>query len=108
MGPDLLDIRNQTKENILFHIVVPDAEIAPAFTAYLAETKDGRSLSGIMASETPTSITLRGPLAQETSVLRADLAKLEAFPGSLMPGGLEAAMSPQDLSDLIAFLKGEK
>ena len=108
VGPDLLDIRNQTKENILFHILVPDAEIAPAFTAYVAETKDGRSLSGIMASETPTSITLRGPLAQETSVLRADLSKLEAFPGSLMPGGLEATMNTQDLADLIAFLKGEK
>ncbi|MCX8513090.1 MAG: hypothetical protein ORN83_15200, partial [Chthoniobacteraceae bacterium] len=64
--------------------------------------------SGIMASETPTSITLRGPLAQETSVLRADLSKLEAFTGSLMPGGFEAAMSTQDLADLIAFLKGEK
>ena len=108
VGPDLLDIRNQTKENILFHIVIPDAEIAPAFTAYIAETKDGRSLSGIMASETPTSITLRGPLAQETSVLRSDLVKMEALPGSLMPAGLDAAMSKQDLADLVSFLKGEK
>jgi putative heme-binding domain-containing protein len=108
VGPDLFDIRRQTKENILFHIVNPDAEIAPAFTAYLAEAKDGRILSGILVGDTPTSITLRGPLGVEASLLRADLAKLEALPGSLMPTGLEAGLSKQRLADLLAYLKGEK
>ncbi len=108
VGPDLFDIRRQTKENILFHIVNPDAEIAPAFTAYLAEAKDGRVLSGILVGDTPTSITLRGPLGVEASLLRTDLAKLEALPGSLMPTGLEAGLSKQQLADLLAYLKGEK
>jgi putative membrane-bound dehydrogenase-like protein len=108
VGPDLFDIRRQTKENILFHLVNPDAEIAPAFTAYLAEAKDGRVLSGILVGDTPTSITLRGPLGIEATLLRTDLAKLESLPGSLMPTGLEAALSKQQLSDLLAYLKGEK
>lgn len=108
VGPDLFDIRRQTKENILFHIVNPDAEIAPAFTAYLAEAKDGRILSGILVGDTPTSVTLRGPLGVEATILRSDLAKLEALPGSLMPTGLEAGLSPQQLADLLAYLKGEK
>lgn len=108
VGPDLFDIRRQTKENILFHIVNPDAEIAPAFAAYLAEAKDGRVLSGILVGDTPTSISLRGPLGVETSLLRADLAKLEALPGSLMPTGLEAGLTRQQLADLLAYLKGEK
>jgi putative membrane-bound dehydrogenase-like protein len=108
VGPDLFDIRRQTKENILFHIVNPDAEIAPAFTAYLAEAKDGHVLSGILVGDTPTSITLRGPLGLEATLLRADLAKLESLPGSLMPTGLEAGLSKQQLADLLAYLKGEK
>ena len=108
VGPDLLDMRNQPKESILFHIVVPDAEIAPAFAPYLVETKDGRTLAGILASETPASLTLRLPLGVEETVLRSNLSKLEAIPGSLMPAGLEAAMSRQDLADLLAFLKGER
>jgi putative membrane-bound dehydrogenase-like protein len=108
VGPDLFDIRRQTKENILFHIVNPDAEIAPAFTAYLAEAKDGRVLSGVLVGDTPTSITLRGPLGVEATLLRADLAKLESLPSSLMPTGLEAGLSKQQLSDLLAYLKGEK
>jgi putative membrane-bound dehydrogenase-like protein len=108
VGPDLFDIRRQTKENILFHVVNPDAEIAPAFTAYLAEAKDGRVLSGILVGDTPTSITLRGPLAVEATLLRTDLARLEALPGSLMPAGLESGLSKQQLADLLAYLKGEK
>ncbi|MFM9000674.1 MAG: PVC-type heme-binding CxxCH protein [Opitutia bacterium] len=108
VGPDLFDIRRQTKQNILFHIVNPDAEIAPAFTAYLAEAKDGRVLSGILVGDTPTSVTLRGPLGVEASLLRSELAKLEALPSSLMPTGLEAGLNKQQLADLLAYLKGEK
>jgi putative heme-binding domain-containing protein len=108
VGPDLLDIRKQTKENIVFHIVSPDAEIAPAFTAYTCELKDGRMFAGILASETPTSVTIRQPGGTEESVLRADIKALAAMPNSLMPTGLDAAISPQDLADLLAFLKGEK
>jgi len=107
VGPDLFEMRNQPKENILFHIVVPDAEIVPAFSGYVAETKDGRTLSGVLAAETPTSLLLRMPGGAEETLLRANVVKLEALPGSLMPPGLEAAMSSQDLADLLAFLKGE-
>lgn len=108
VGPDLFDIRNQPKENILFHIVVPDAEIAPAFAPYMVETKNGRTLAGLLASETPTSVTVRMPLGQEEVILRNDVAKIEAMPNSLMPTGLDTAMSPQDLADLLAYLRGEK
>jgi putative membrane-bound dehydrogenase-like protein len=108
VGPDLLDIRNQSKENILFHVIVPDAEIAPAYASYTIETKEGRGLAGILSSETPTSVTIRMPLGQEESVLRSNIARIEALPNSLMPSGLEAALKPQDLADLIAFLRGEK
>jgi putative membrane-bound dehydrogenase-like protein len=108
VGPDLLDMRNQPKESILFHLIVPDAEIAPAFSTYLAETKDGRTLSGVLVSETATSVQLRMASGAEETLLRTQLAKLEALPNSLMPAGLEAAMSQQDLADLLAFLKGER
>ena len=108
VGPDLFDIRNQPKDIILFHIVMPDAEIAPAFAAYACETKDGRAFAGILASETPVSVTLRQPGGAEETVRRSDVKSLTPLPGSLMPPGLDAAMSPQDLADLLAFLKGEK
>ena len=107
VGPDLLDIRSQPKESILLHIVVPDFEIAPGFAATNVEMKDGRVLSGIVISDTPESITLRQPLGVEENLLRANITSLTASEHSLMPPGLEAAMSKQDMADLLSFLKGE-
>ncbi len=111
VSPDLLDMRNQPKENILFHIVAPDAEIAPAFAAYTCETKNGRSFAGILMSETPASITVRQPGGAEETVLRATRSKPAhralACRARLMPTGLDAAMSAQDLADLLVYLKGD-
>jgi putative heme-binding domain-containing protein len=107
VGPDLLDIRSQPKESILLHIVVPDFEIAPGFAASVVELKDGRTVVGIVISDTPDSITLRQPLAVEETIPRANIVSLTASDHSLMPPGFEAAMSRQDMADLLAFLKGE-
>ena len=107
VGPDLLDARNQTKEAVLMHIVVPDYEIVPAFAASNVELKDGRLLAGIVISDTPESITLRQPLGVEENIPRSNIASLTASEHSLMPPGLEATMKPQDLADLLSFLKGE-
>jgi putative membrane-bound dehydrogenase-like protein len=107
VGPDLLDIRSQPKESILLHIVVPDFEIAPGFAASMVELKDGRILAGIIISDTAESITLREPLAVEENILRSHIASLTASEHSLMPAGLEAVMSKQDMADLLSFLKGE-
>jgi putative heme-binding domain-containing protein len=107
VGPDLLGMRNQPKESILLHIVVPDYEVITAFAASNVELKDGRILAGIIISDTPESVTLRQALGVEENIPRANIKSLTASEHSLMPGGLEATMKPQDLADLLSFLKGE-
>jgi putative heme-binding domain-containing protein len=107
VGPDLMDARKQPKESVLMHIVVPDYEVIAAFAASNIELKDGRILAGIITSDTPESITLRQPLGVEENIPRANIASLTASEHSLMPAGLEATMKPQDLADLLSFLKGE-
>ncbi|HND52698.1 MAG TPA: c-type cytochrome, partial [Pirellulaceae bacterium] len=42
VGPDLFSIRNQPKEAILLHIVIPEHEITQGYAAYVVTTKDGR------------------------------------------------------------------
>ena len=107
VGGGLFGIRNQPKETILLHILVPDREITTGFAAYSLLTKDGRSLSGLVASETPTSITLRQPLGKEETLLKADIEELLASTKSLMPEGLEKTISREEFADLLAYLKGE-
>ena len=107
VGPDLFGMRNQPKEAILLHIIVPEYEVLPAFAGYEVETKDGRVLSGIIAAETPSSITLRMAQGQEETLARTAIASLRATGLSLMPQEIEKNMSRQDMADLLAYLKGE-
>lgn len=107
VGPDLTGIRNQPAEVMLLHIMVPEYEIMPIYTAYNVETKGGDSFTGLLAAESPTSITLRMAQGIEEAILRADIASMATSQFSLMPGEMEKAMAREEMADLIAFLKGE-
>lgn len=107
VGPDLFSIRNQPKESILLHIIVPDYEIVPGFTAYNVELQDGSSYSGLIISETDASLTLRLPGGVEQNILRTNVKSLQSSKISLMPAELEKTMTRQELADLLAYLKGE-
>ena len=106
VGPDLTGIRNQPKDVLLLHIIVPEYEIMPTYTCYNVETKDGETMTGLLAAETPNTITLRQALAHEVTLQRANIASMTASTLSLMPDELEKTMSKQDLADLLDFLKG--
>ena len=70
----------------------------------MIETNTGESYSGMIANESPSSITLRGPNGTETVVLRSQIARLRASGQSVMPEGLEVGLTPQGMADLIEIL----
>ncbi|MDB6059536.1 MAG: putative rane-bound dehydrogenase domain protein, partial [Verrucomicrobiales bacterium] len=107
VGPDLTGIRNQPKQNLLLHIIIPEYEIMPTYTLYNVETKDGESYSGLLANDSASTITLRQAAGVEQKVPRANIATMSSSRLSLMPQELEKTMSRQDMADLLAFLKGE-
>jgi putative membrane-bound dehydrogenase-like protein len=108
VGPELVGMRHQPKEALLLHVIHPNYEVAPAFTAYEIETRDGRTVIGLLASESETSVTLRQAQGIEESIRRSEILKLSASALSLMPDEFEKNMSAQELADLIAYLKGEQ
>ncbi len=71
-------------------------------------TEQGRSFNGIIAAETANSITLKRAEAKQDVVLRSNIEELIASGVSLMPEGLEKDLKPQDLADVIAFVKSIK
>ena len=105
VGPDLSGLRNQPEDALLLHILVPNKEVYPTFSLYTAETKGGQSYAGVLSSENVNSISLTLPLGQKVSVNRSNLKSLKVSPHSLMPDGLEKGMKPQELANLMAFLK---
>jgi putative heme-binding domain-containing protein len=104
VGPDLMTVKTAGKETLLVNIVDPNREVAPRYLNYAVETKSGESLSGLIASESPSAITLRGANGTETVVLRPQIARLQPSGQSLMPEGLETGLAPQDFADLLEYL----
>lgn len=105
VGPHLGTIKAWTAEQLVTNILDPNREVSPNFALYLVETNDGRTLSGLIASETAGNLTLKRADGGTDTVLRSEIKSLTSPGISLMPEGLEAAITPQQMADLIAFLK---
>ncbi|MBL9144193.1 MAG: c-type cytochrome [Verrucomicrobiaceae bacterium] len=104
VGPNLANIRAWNPEQVLINILDPNREVVPNFLAYTVETTEGKSIYGLIAEESTTSLTMKRPDGVSETVLRSSVAKLEGAGVSLMPDGLEAAISPEQMADLIVFL----
>jgi putative heme-binding domain-containing protein len=104
LGPDLATVKSGGKEKMLVAILDPNREVAPNFLGYAIETKDGESLSGVLASEGANSVTLRMAGGAESVIARANIASLQSQGRSLMPEGLEEGLKAQDMADLLEFI----
>jgi putative heme-binding domain-containing protein len=105
VGPDLMPLGDKTPQDFLLAILDPSSAIEPRFIQYNIETKDGRSLSGIIRAETAGSLTLVQGGGVEEKILRSDIVEKRASNLSLMPEGLEEGNTSQNFADLIAYLK---
>jgi len=89
---------------LLLNIVDPDAIIGKDYQQVLVHTKDGQTVTGIIASDDNTAVTLKS-LAGVVTVQRADIASMETSPHSLMPEGLITAMDEESVRDLFLYLR---
>ena len=104
IGPDLSGVNNRSKEDLLTSILDPSYAIEDRYRNYLLETVDGHFYDGILVAETTETLTLRGEL-EDIVVLKENVAEFRRSNVSLMPEGLEDAVTTQELADLIAYLR---
>jgi len=105
VGPSLETIRHRSPQEILIHVLDPNREVSPQFLDYTVRLGDGRVLTGMIAAETDAGLTLRRAQKQEDTVLRSEIDDIASSGKSLMPEGLEQKITPQELADLIGFLR---
>jgi putative membrane-bound dehydrogenase-like protein len=106
LGPDLSHIgRIRTPRDLLEAISFPDATIARGYESFQISTRDGRTLTGTIPRETADTVFVLTADGTEHPLARSTIAKLEPVATSLMPAGLDRAMEPQVLADLMAFFK---
>lgn len=104
IGPDLTGMAAHPKKELLIHIMDPNRDVEGNFRQYVVSTKSGKILTGMLASETKSSIELIDTEAKKQSVLREDIDEIKASDRSLMPEGFEKQLSKPDLVNLLEFL----
>jgi len=105
IGPDLASVVEHPPEKLLASILDPNADIQPGFNGYTCTLKSGEQIYGLVASETANSVTMKLPDASSKTVLRNQIASLQSQNLSLMPEGLEAAVTKEEMANLIEFLR---
>jgi putative heme-binding domain-containing protein len=105
VGPDLGTVADKPVGTLLAAILDPNQAFETRYINYTTVTRGGRELSGIIAAETPNSITLRNAAVADETILRGDIKELTSSRLSLMPEGFENILKPQEMADLIAYIR---
>jgi len=107
LGPDLTHANRQDRQFLLVSLVDPGGVVRKEYQSYVLHTRDGRVLTGLIAEQTPDSITLRDAKGESTRVPRTDIDVLAESPTSLMPESLFRELNPGQIRDLFSYLQGE-
>ena len=105
VGPSLGSITGKPDESVLMDILDPNGKIEPEYKLYLISAAGGKAYAGVLASESPTSVTLKRVDGGTDVILRKDIASMKASELSLMPANFHTQINPQDATNLIAFLR---
>ena len=104
-GPNIAAMKNRGPEAILLNVLDPNREVNPQYLSYAALLTDGRTITGMIASETATSLTFKRADNATDTVLRIDIEQLKSTGQSLMPEGMEKQIDKQAMADLLAYFK---
>lgn len=107
VGPDFVTVKNAGAEKLLLNILDPNREVAPQYVGFQVDTTDGRTLLGVIASDNPSSLTLREAYGKETNLPRTQIKSMTSSGRSIMPEGLETGLQPQDVADLLQFISSQ-
>jgi putative membrane-bound dehydrogenase-like protein len=107
IGPDLTRIGGiRTERDLLESIVFPSVSFVQSYEPVIVLTKDGRVHNGLVKKDTSEELLLATGADQFVRIPREDIEDLKPSRVSIMPAGLDQQLTPRDLADLVAFLKG--
>ncbi len=107
LGPNLMSVKAHSAEKLLASVLDPSREVEPRYLAYSCALNNGEELYGLIASETGNGIVMKLSDGNSRNILRNEIKSIQATRLSLMPDGLEAGMTKQDMADLIRYLRAQ-
>ncbi len=106
VGPELGGVGvKYPREELITSVLYPSQRISSGYEPVVLATADGRTLTGIIKSETPEAIEIEDAEAKRIKLAKADLDGRKTSDVSLMPNGLAEGLTPNDFADLIAYLE---
>lgn len=107
VGPDLTRIGQiRTERDLLEAIVFPSSSFVRSYEPVVVALKTGKTHSGLVRVDSLAELVLATGPKEEVRLTRDEIEEIRPGTLSVMPSGLDQQLSPQELADLIAFLKG--
>lgn len=104
VGPDLSLVALQgDRASLLRSVLEPNRDVAPQYFATALELDDGNVFSGILLRSSSTEV-FRDATGKERVFQKSQIVQRKELKTSLMPTGLVAQMTDEELRDLLAFL----
>ena len=108
-APALSEIGTKLPKEALYDSIInPNAGVTMGFETTQIALKDGGAGLGIVRSETGDELVLALPGGVATKFRKSDIAKREKLTTSLMPSGLNQALTQDDLVNLVEYLASLK
>ncbi|NOS72210.1 MAG: c-type cytochrome [Verrucomicrobia bacterium] len=105
VGAELGMVGNKPVDWLITAILDPNQAVEARYRAWTITLKSGDTLDGLISTETANNIVLRVAGGAEHAILRTDIKTMSQSKLSLMPTGFESALKPQDMADLLGWLR---
>jgi putative heme-binding domain-containing protein len=108
LGPDMSGVGKRLDSyKLVESIIDPNAQVDDKYLSTLVVTADGRSISGLLVSESPEEVVIFDGKEQKRIAV-SEIDERMKLKQSSMPEGLAATLSPNELLDVVEFLRSLK
>jgi putative heme-binding domain-containing protein len=108
LGPDMSGVGKRLDSyKLVESIIDPNAAVDDKYLSTLVVTADGRSISGLLVSESPEEVVIFDGKEQKRIAV-SEIDERMKLKQSSMPEGLAATLSPNELLDVVEFLRSLK
>jgi len=106
VGPNLSGVGAKLSREALYEsVLAPSAAISHSYETYTAIVEDGRSVTGLLVSQSPDQVVIRGADSIDVMLPAGQVEELVKQPVSLMPADLATTLSADELVDVVAWME---
>ncbi len=105
IGPDLTGSNRANLDYILLNSIDPSYDVAEGYRTVIVATEDGRLIMGVVSEEDATKLVLKTVEQPRLVIAKEDIVERKISKKSMMPDGQLEQMKPQEVIDLIKYLR---